>query len=131
MIDTSLTGDARLAEIARFQSGMCGEEFFLMHRDSLDSSRKEELMLPHHAWLENVEKQGQMVLSGARFHRDGSKDEGLTIIRASGWDEAVAIADSDPFVVEGVVTYRLEKWRIGGGRLTVSVDMTDMSCRLI
>ena len=131
MIDTKLTGEARLAEIARFQSGMCGEEFFLMHRDSLDPSRKEEQMLPHYAWLEKAEKAGAMVLSGARFHRDGSKDEGLTIIRAADWDEAEAIAGSDPFVTEGVVTYRLEKWRIGGGRLTLTVDLTDMSCRLI
>ncbi|MEM2954290.1 MAG: nitroreductase family protein [Candidatus Bathyarchaeia archaeon] len=63
----------------------------------------EELIKAHVAHLEQLEEKGQMVLAGPFTDHNG----GMIIIRAESFEEAKAIAESDPFVKSGVESCEL------------------------
>ena len=66
-------------------------------------TRSEELIRAHVAHLELLDEKGQLILCGPFSDYNG----GMVIIRASSYDEAKEIAESDPFVKSGAETYEL------------------------
>jgi len=66
-------------------------------------SMTEELIRAHVAHLKELDKKGQLVLCGPYLDYKG----GVVIIKAESFDEAKAIAESDPFVKAGAETYEL------------------------
>lgn len=52
---------------------------------------------------------------------------GMIIIRAPGFEEARRIADSDPFHIRGLRSYRLRRWNLNEGAMTVTVRLSDQS----
>ena len=65
--------------------------------------RSEELVRAHVAHLEKLDSKGQLVLCGPFSDCNG----GMVIIKASSYDEAKQIAESDPFIKSGTETYEL------------------------
>ena len=65
-----------------------------------------ETIQRHIEHLKSLEKQGRLVLCGP-FTDHAS---GMIVIKAKDKDEAIAIAESDPFVVEGVRTQEVRTW---------------------
>jgi uncharacterized protein YciI len=92
--------------------------------------RKADVMLEHFQWLVRLEKEGHILVTGGIFMRDGTQSEGLTILRAADWDAAEALAASDPLILAGANSYHIERFRLGAGRITVSVDFSHQSMRL-
>lgn len=125
-----VTPEERSAEVDRIRGGMIGVEFFIMHRRSVAPERKAAVMLEHLQWIVDLEKRGDIVLTGGIFRRDGSQSEGLTIFRAESWEVAERLAESDPFIQSGAASFYIERIRLGGGRLTLTVDFSDSSYRL-
>jgi len=68
----------------------------------------EELIKSHVAHLKELDKKGQLVLCGPFLDYKG----GMVIVKASSYDEAKEIAESDPFVREGVETYEIRSMEI-------------------
>ena len=121
----SMTPDERAKELSRIRNGMIRKSYYLMHRRPLEPQRKAEVMLEHFQWIVELEKRGQIVFSGALFDREGVQGEGLTLLRARDWDEAERLAETDPFVMAGAVSFSIDRWVIGGGSLTVSISLSD------
>ncbi len=124
------TAEERAAEIDRIRGGMIKQEYFIMHRRSVAPERKAAVLLEHFQWVVELEKQGHILLTGGIFLRDGTQTEGLTIFRAESWQAAEALAASDPVVQSGAASFYIERFRLGGGRITISVDLSDQSLRL-
>ena len=130
MNDTVLTLEQRAAEIQRIRSGMIMQEYFIMHRRSIAPERKAEVQLEHFQWLVRLEKEGHILMSGGILLRDGTQSEGLTILRAPDWEAAEKLAATDPLIVSGADSYYIERFRLGAGRLKVSIDLSDKTYRM-
>lgn len=126
-----LTTEERAMELARIRDGMIRQEYYLMHRRPEASDKKAAVLLEHFQWLVAMEKAGHIVFTGARFDRAGVQDEGLTLLRAQNWEDAERLAATDPFVICGAVTFYLERFLLGAGRVTLSFDFSDRSARFI
>jgi uncharacterized protein len=126
-----VTPEERAAELQRIRSGMILQEYFIMHRRSVAPERKKAVVLEHFQWLVRLEKAGHILMTGGVFLRDGSQTEGLTIFRAPSWEAAEELAASDPMIVAGAVSYHLERFVLGAGRMSVSIDFSDQSMRLV
>ncbi len=102
-----------------------------MHRRSVAPERKMAVLLEHFQWIVNLEKAGHILMTGGIFRKDGSQSEGLTILRAPNWEAAEELAASDPVIVAGAVTYYLERFMLGAGRISISIDFSDQSIGLV
>jgi hypothetical protein len=54
----------------------------------------------------------------------------MTIVRAANEEEARAVALRDPFVTNGIRTFRIEPWTVIEGSLSVTVNFSDRSARI-
>ena len=52
---------------------------------------------------------------------------GLTVLRAKDLNEARALAEGDPFFVNGLRTFELKEWTVMEGTLGVRVNLSDQS----
>ena len=82
----------------------------------------------HLAYMIALERQGQLFASGP--FGDGTKGDGMTIIRAADAEEARAVALRDPFVVNGIRTFKIEAWTVMEGSLSVTVNFSDRSAMI-
>ncbi|MEM7480903.1 MAG: YciI family protein [Acidobacteriota bacterium] len=71
----------------------------------------------HVAYLRDLVDKGQVLLFGRTQENDDSTF-GLVVFEADGEAAARAIMEGDPAVAEGLMTARLQPYRIAGGRLT-------------
>jgi uncharacterized protein len=55
---------------------------------------------------------------------------GMIVVRAASFDEARAIADSDPFHKAGLRGYTIEKWIVNEGSYTVTVNYSDQTAAI-
>ena len=83
----------------------------------------------HLAYMIELEKQGKLFASGP--FGDGSSGDGMTIVRAANEDEAREIALRDPFVVNGIRTFKIQAWTVMEGSLSVTVNFSDRSARIV
>lgn len=67
-----------------------------------------ELIKSHVEHLKELNKKGQLVLCGPFIDYKG----GMVIVKASSYDEAKEIAETDPFVKEGVEKYEIRSLEI-------------------
>lgn len=65
-----------------------------------------ETVARHVAYIRSLDDKGKLVLAGPFDDFPG----GMVIVRADSIDEARAIAENDPFVIEKVRTYELRTW---------------------
>jgi uncharacterized protein YciI len=107
------------------------KQLYVIHAVPAVPREKLETLLAEH--LEHhirLEKSGVMFAAGPLFDAEGKNAGGLIIVRAGSFEEARAIADSDPFHREGFRKYTLQRWSMNEGRLNVSVDFSDQSVRM-
>jgi len=81
------------------------------------------------AWLEahlrymlQLEAEGVLFASGPMHDEAGDATGALTVLRARDAEHARALADADPLVREGIVTYELHRWTVMEGSLQVRVS---------
>jgi uncharacterized protein YciI len=129
MDNKMLTPDERARELARIRDGMIRQDYYLMHRRPLAPEKKAGVLLEHFQWIVAMEKDGHILFTGARFDRAGAQNEGLTVLRAPNWEEAERLSATDPFVTSGAVSFYIERWVLGGGRITMSIEFSDRSMR--
>ena len=79
----------------------------------------------HLGYMIELERQGKLFASGP--FGDGTRGDGMTIIRAADAEEARAVALRDPFVVNGIRTFKIEAWTVMEGSLSVTVNFSDRS----
>jgi uncharacterized protein YciI len=82
----------------------------------------------HLDYMIGLERQGKLFASGP--FGDGTKGDGMTILRAADEAEARDIASRDPFVVNGIRTFTIQKWTVMEGSLSLTVTFSDQGARI-
>jgi uncharacterized protein YciI len=80
--------------------------------------------------LSQIDLERRGILFGAGPIQDEGDDrpsKGMFIIRASSFEEARAILDKDPFHAAGLRTYKLQRWSLNEGSITMTVNYSDQS----
>jgi hypothetical protein len=114
-------------KIAALTKGMLRLKLFVMFSFGKGLDLKPYLA-DHLAYMIELERQGKLFASGP--FGDGTKGDGMTIIRAADAEEARAVALRDPFVVNGIRTFRIEPWTVMEGSLSVTVNFSDRSATI-
>ena len=114
-------------KIAELTKGMLRLRLFVMFSFGKGLDLKSYLA-EHLAYMIELERQGTLFASGP--FGDGTKGDGMTIIRAANAEEAREIALRDPFVVNGIRTFRIEPWTVMEGSLRLTVNFSDRSATI-
>jgi uncharacterized protein YciI len=78
----------------------------------------------HLAWLLALEADGIVFLSGPLLSGPGTgPGSGVTVLRAGTIEDAYAIACTDPFVVAGLRTVEVFRWRVNEGAVRVQISL--------
>ncbi len=118
--------DERIAELTQ---KMLRRKFFaVLSHPSPAPDRLKALLPAHLEYMIGLEKSGVLFASGPLSDGGGPPSgAGLTVLRAANAGEARALADADPFVVNGLRTYELKEWTIMEGTLGLRVNLSDQS----
>jgi uncharacterized protein YciI len=118
--------DARIAELTQ---KMWKRKFYALLSQPSPTPEKLKPLLPAHLeYMISLEKRGFLFASGPLSDGKGPPTgAGLTILRVTGIDEARALAEADPFVLNGLRTYELKEWTIMEGTLGLRVNLSDLS----
>ena len=85
--------------------------------------------LPDHlAYMVDLERRGKLFASGP--FGDGTKGDGMTIVRAANEGEAREIAARDPFVINGIRTFTIQSWTVMEGSVSLTVNFSDRSAEV-
>jgi len=89
-------------------------------------------LLPDHlAHQVDLERRGIMFAAGPLYSRDSNVPEaGMFVLRAGSFEEAEAIANSDPLHRAGLRTFTLQKWRVNEGSVTITFNFSDQTGKI-
>ena len=108
-----------------------GKEMYLVVTRPVRSPEIEKHLGDHLAHQVDLEKRGIMFAAGPLYSKGSTVPEaGMFVLRANSFEEAEAIAMSDPFHAAGLRTFTIQKWRINEGSITVTVNLSDQSMQL-
>jgi uncharacterized protein len=82
----------------------------------------------HLTYMIGLEREGKLFASGP--FGDGTTGDGMTIVRADDEAEARRIAMQDPFVVNGIRTFKIQPWTVMEGSLSVTLNFSDRSAKI-
>jgi uncharacterized protein len=118
--------DERIAELTQ---KMLRRKFYAVLSQASPTPGKLKALLPEHLeYMIALERRGLLFASGPLSDGAGPPSgAGLTILRVASAQEARAVADADPFVVNGLRTYELKEWTIMEGTLGLRVNLSDQS----
>ncbi len=121
--------DERIAELT---GKMLRRKFYAVLSEPSPTPEKLKALLPEHLeYMIGLERRGLLFASGPLSDGAGPPSgAGLTILRVASAEEARAVADADPFVVNGLRTYELKEWTIMEGRLGLRVNLSDQSIEI-
>lgn len=114
-------------KIAELTKGMLRLRLFVIFSQGKGLDLKPYLA-EHLQYMIDLERRGKLFASGPLG--DGSKGDGMTIVRAASAEEAREIALRDPFVVNGIRTFTIQPWTVMEGALTVTVNFSDRSASI-
>jgi uncharacterized protein YciI len=114
-------------KIAELTKGMLRLKLFVIFSFGKGLDLKPYLA-DHLSYMIELEREGKLFASGP--FGDGTRGDGMTIVRAANEEEARAIALRDPFVTNGIRTFRIEPWTVMEGSLSVTVNFSDRSARI-
>lgn len=108
-----------------------GREMYLVVTRPVRSPEIAKRLGDHLAHQVDLEKRGIMFAAGPLYSKGSTVPEaGMFVLRANSFEEAEAIAMSDPFHAAGLRTFTIQKWRINEGSITVTVNLSDQSMQL-
>ena len=82
------------------------DQLFMLFVEIVDSSKFEEIVPRHIAWLTRRFEEGSFVVTGGLFEEEGVKgNRALAILRAPSLQAAEEIISDDPFLLEGVCKF--------------------------
>jgi uncharacterized protein YciI len=114
-------------KIAELTKGMLRLKLFVIFSYGKGLDLKPYLA-EHLAYMIALEKDGKLFASGP--FGDGTRGDGMTIVRAGSEEEARAIALRDPFVVNGIRTFKIVAWTVMEGSLSLTVSFSDRSAKI-
>ena len=108
-----------------------GKEMYLVITRPVRSAEIEKRLGDHLAHQVGLEKRGILFAAGPLYPRGSTTPEaGMFVLRANSFEEAEAIAKTDPLHAAGLRSFTLQKWRINEGCITVTVNLSDQTMQL-
>jgi uncharacterized protein len=102
--------------------------YVLISKPAVPPEQLKPFLLAHLEYMIGLEKRGLVFASGPLADGAGPPTgQGLTVLRASSAAEARALAEGDPFFVNGLRTFELKEWTIMEGSLSLRVNLSDQS----
>ncbi len=114
-------------KIAELTKGMLKLKLFVIFSQGKGLDLKPYLA-EHLQYMIGLERQGRLFASGPLG--DGTRGDGMTIVRAADEAEARELAMRDPFVVNGIRTFTLQSWTVMEGSLSVTVNFSDQIAKI-
>jgi len=108
-----------------------GKEMYLVITRPVRSAEIDKRLAEHLAHQVELERRGILFAAGPLYPRGASVPEaGMFVLRANSFEEAEAIAQSDPLHVAGLRTFTVQKWRVNEGSITVTINYSDQSATI-
>jgi uncharacterized protein YciI len=95
--------------------------YFEDHREAFDL---------HLEWLRQIEADGTMFASGVLKDENNWDGSGMAIIRAKSYDEAVEIAEAEPFHRAGVRKNDVQGWVMNEGNFKFSLKLMNQEIEM-
>src|SRR6202166_4695815 len=118
--------EERVAELTR---KMLRKKFYVvLSKPAVAPDKLQPFLSAHLEYMIGLEKRGLVFASGPLADGAGPPTgQGLTVLRANSAAEARALAEGDPFFVNGLRTFELKEWTIMEGTLSLRVNLSDQS----
>jgi uncharacterized protein YciI len=111
---------------------LLGKEMYLIVTRPVRSAQITDQRLREH--LDHqiaLERKGLLFAAGPLYPRGSDMPEaGMFVLRAGSFDEAEAIAKTDPLHAAGLRTFTVQKWRINEGSISVTINLSDQTMQL-
>ena len=102
--------------------------YVLISKPAVPPEKLQPFLMAHLEYMIGLEKRGLVFASGPLSDGEGPPSgHGLTVLRAANAKEARALAEGDPFFVNGLRTFELKEWTIMEGTLGLRVNLSDQS----
>lgn len=89
-------------------------------------------MPKHLARQIQLEKDGILFGAGPLFEPGSDRPAGgMIIVRADSFEEADAIAKADPMHASGVRSYKIQRWMLNEGSVTLTVNYSDQTMKFV
>lgn len=109
------------------ERGALAFELFVAESTPQKGPDEVKAVLPDHlAYIQSLEANGTLVMAGPLSDDTGEEMQGagMLVLRASSMDEARALAANDPMHVSGARAFKLRKWLVNEGSLSISVGLS-------
>jgi hypothetical protein len=90
-----------------------------------DGSEARKYLNDHFLYQADLEKRGITFGAGPLTQVDGDERVGMIIIRANSPEEARKIADLDPEHIHKARTYKLYRWMLNEGQISLKVNLSE------
>ena len=118
--------EERVAELTRKM--LRKKLYVLISKPLVAPDQLKPFLSAHLEYMIGLEKRGLVFASGPLSDGDGPPSgHGLTVLRAANADAARALAESDPFFVNGLRNFELKEWTVMEGTLSLRVNLSDQS----
>jgi hypothetical protein len=102
--------------------------YVVMSKPAVAPDKLQPFLSAHLEYMIGLEKRGIVFASGPLSEGEGPPTGlGLTVLRARDAKEARAIAEADPFFVNGLRTFELKEWTLMEGSLGLRVNLSDQT----
>ena len=118
--------EERVADLTR---KMLRKKFYVvLSKPAVAPDKLQPYLSAHLEYMIGLEKRGLVFASGPLADGEGPPTgQGLTVLRAKDANEARAIAEADPFFVNGVRSFEIKEWTVMEGTLGVRVNLSDQT----
>jgi uncharacterized protein YciI len=116
----------RIEELTR---GMLRKRLFVVLSHGKKGVDLVPLLPAHLEYMIGLEKQELLFASGPLA--GGLPGDGLTILRTTSLEETRAVAERDPFVVNGLRTFEIREWTVMEGSVGLKVNFSDRSVEIV
>ena len=102
--------------------------YVVLSKPVVAPDKLQPLLSAHLEYMIGLEKRGHVFASGPLADGAGPPTgAGLTVLRAKDLNEARALAEGDPFFVNGLRTFELKEWTVMEGTLGLRVNLSDQT----
>jgi hypothetical protein len=102
--------------------------YVLMSKPVVPPDQLKPFLMAHLDYMIGLEKRGLVFASGPLADGEGPPSgHGLTVLRTASAEEARALAEADPFFVNGLRTFELKEWTVMEGTLALRVNFSDQT----
>ena len=121
-----MTSFSDYKQIARSRGALAFEVFVVESVAMAEPESLQETLPAHLDYQKSLEASGALVFAGPLSDSAGEamSGGGLIVYRAASFDEAQALAESDPMHRDGKRSFTLRRWLINEGSLTVSLSLS-------